>query len=226
MRNSKLLASGTALVLAAALGVAGVGSSAAYFSDTVTGGMIVVSSGPPEHLLIAVDTHCIPAGSGAGVTCDIRPGDPRGETEAPEICFEDPYNSHGDPLTLSQQITVTNTGEGVQDVFIQFGPGLDDFNAELEEGAVLQISVDGRVKATYGTNPLGQYTSLTEEPVLLADDLPAGESIEVKITFTPDPGRDNVGGKTVQLPYQVYATASTDETPVDINEGLISANMH
>lgn len=89
-KNHKIVAGGTALLLALGLGLAAVGSTSAYFSDTNTGGAITVTAGS-----IYVDTDGDEATTSDIAYTGVLPGD-----------------------TVAQDVEVENSGTSAQDVYL------------------------------------------------------------------------------------------------------------
>lgn len=123
-KNHKIVAGGTAILLALGLGLAAVGSTSAYFSDTNTGGAITVTAGS-----IYVDTD-----GDATTTSDVEytnvlPGD-----------------------TLAQDVAVENAGTSAQDVYLVVDEAqLATAQAAADGKGDVYISVNGTEVAQLST---------------------------------------------------------------------------
>ncbi len=188
-RNQKIVAGGTALILALGLGLAAVGTSSAYFSDTNSGGSVVVSAGS-----IYVDTDGNPTNTSDIMLDNVLPGE-----------------------TATGDFTAKNTGQSTQDLYVQFKAGgvLEAIN-ELGTTATIEITVNDE-QVFYSDNLNDEYPgdpSVTPLPetLLLAEDVAPGESIHVEFSFTLDadfvtqPGETWDEYATAKLPYSVIAT--------------------
>lgn len=188
-KNHKIIAGGTALLLALALGLAAVGTTSAYFSDTNTGGAITATSG-----------------SVAAISVDVN-GDP---TATPDIAFENLLPG----ATQEQSFTVTNSGTSPQDVWVQFPnpEEVGDFSDILKKDASFEIYVDGQPVWSSGTTADAKTPDWKlPEAILLAQDLAPGESVTVTFAMTLDAtvtsaDAHGTGSLPATLHYNIVAT--------------------
>lgn len=184
-KNHKLVAGGAALLLALGLGVAAVGTTSAYFSDTNTGGAITVSSATAASIAVDVD------------------GDP---TTTPTLDFAGLLPGQ----TQTQTFTVTNTGTSAQDVWVQFpNNGENNKFSKFLETATFEIHVDGVLMWT--SDPAAGTAAKPAAPaILLAQDLQPEESAEVTFALTLDAETTSAdvqaSDKPVELHYDIVAT--------------------
>ncbi len=187
-KNQKIIAGGTALVVALGLGLAAVGTSSAYFSDTNMGGKVIVSAGS-----IYVDTDGSKTNTSDVLLEDILPGQ-----------------------TVTGTFTATNSGNSTQDLYVQFtNPYALHAINQLGTTATIEIQVNeeqvffsDNLNDGYPGNP--EVTPLPET-LLLAEDVAAGDEISVEFFFTLDSDvhtqvPQNLAGQTVAMPYSVIAT--------------------
>jgi len=171
------------------LGLAAVGSTSAYFSDTNTGGAIIATTGTIA--AIAVDVN----------------GDP---TATPDIAFETLLPGE----TQEQSFTVTNSGSSVQDVWVQFpNPDeVDAFSAVLKKDASFEILVDGQsVWNSAAVVDAQKPDWRLPDEILLTQGLAPGESVTVTFAMTLDPTVTTADAPTtnalpVTLHYNIVAT--------------------
>lgn len=188
-KNHKIIAGGTALLLALALGLAAVGSTSAYFSDTNSGGAITATAGS-----IYVDV--------------MDPYGQNSETGTPDIDLGTVVP--GDTVT-SGTLTVQNTGTSTQDVVIQFTDpaALAQLNALGEYGTVAIVvapaGVDGEGEVAFSSHDLAANPLPSQ--VVLWDDLQPGESFYLSFTLSISP--DATAQSQVEslgLDYSIVAT--------------------
>ena len=161
--NKKIIAGGSAALLAVGLGIASVGVTSAYFSDTNTGGHVEASLGS---IKVAVD------------------GD---KSATPVIDFANLLP--GD--TATGGYTVENIGRSAQDVYMTFPKEAQlKLIDQLGTYAEIEITVDGErvffsdnLNDGYPGNP--DVTPLPSE-LKLADGLAAGEDIDVQFSLKLD----------------------------------------
>jgi hypothetical protein len=184
-KNQKIAVGGTSLLVALALGVAAVGTTSAYFSDTNTGGAIIVSS--ETVATIAVDVN----------------GDP---TTTPDLGYAALLPGE----TQTQTFTLTNTGTSAQDVWVQFpNNGENNQFATFLDTATFDIYVDDDLVWT--SDPASGTTAKPPAPaILLTEDLPPDESAEVDFALTLDSDTTSAdvqaSDKPVTLHYEIVAT--------------------
>ncbi len=201
-RNRKRVTGGLAVALAIGMVLAGVGGSAAYYSDTVSGGSIIVSASPSQ-VTVLVDT---------GLTVDSLSA-----TNTPDLDLGKATPNS----TVSGSFEVKNTGNGAQDVHIQFtDPAeLDELNNELKQGSSLEISVEGSPTTLVfdKNNPLPQ-------DVLLVSGLQPGVATTVTLTYHAgkSTAQDDQAKafKEITLPYSIVATNGESS---DTNSGGVIA---
>lgn len=187
-KNHKIVAGGTALILALGLGLAAVGTSSAYFSDTNTGGSVIVSAGS-----IYVDTDGSQSDTSDIYLDGIVPGQ-----------------------TVTASFTATNSGNSTQDLYVQLTSDaiLAAIN-NLGTTATIEITANGET-VFYSENlndndPSDPALVPLPDTVKLASDVAPGESVTVELSFTLDADVvtqvpqdwDHV---TIALPYDVIAT--------------------
>lgn len=185
--NKKIIAGGTAVVLALGLGAAAVGTTSSYFSDTNSGGEISMTMGS---IYVKVDgkwTSTPDIQLGAMLPGEVASGD----------------------------FQVENAGRSAQDVWLQFDPNNPTFQAvnQLGSYAEIEILVDGeRVffsdnlngnypPGTPGVNPLPADLKLAEglapgDTVDVVFSLKLAEKLEAQLPVFP----------TMKLPYSVTGT--------------------
>ena len=186
--NKKIIAGGAAVLLSVGLGVAAVGSTSAYFSDTNSGGYVAASLGS---IKVSVDddadtTPVIDFGS-------MLPGEVR-----------------------QGGFTVQNIGRSAQDLYITYpnDAQLKIIN-QLGTYAEIEITVDGErvffsdnLNDGYPGNP--DVTPLPAE-LLLAEGLAPGSDLDVQFSLTLADKWTNTFNLnwptvTMQLDYDVVAT--------------------
>ena len=188
--NHKIVTAGTALLLAMGLGIAAVGTTSAYFSDTNTGGAITVSAASVATISVDVDGN--PTTTPALDFAGLLPG-----------------------ATQTKSFTITNTGTSAQDVWVQFPDQkeLQDFSMLLKDSAALEILVDGAL--VYTSDPAGASAQAADwklpDEILLAQDLAPGQSADVAFAMTLDATTTTAdaqasSGLPVTMHYNIVAT--------------------
>ena len=133
-KNHKIVAGGTAILLALGLGLAAVGSTSAYFSDTNTGGAITVTAGS-----IYVDTDGDETTTSDIEYTNVLPGD-----------------------TLTQDVEVENAGTSAQDLYLVVDEAdLATAQDAIAGKGDLFITVDGTQVAQLST--MGAETPLATD---------------------------------------------------------------
>lgn len=181
--NKKIVAGGAAVALALGLGVASVGVTNAYFSDTNSGGYVSADLGS-----IRVDVD----------------GD---RTGTPVIAFEGLLP--GD--TATGGFTVTNTGQSTSDVYMAFPSQLQlAIINDLGTYAELEITVDGE-QVFFSDNLNDNYPgdpSVTPLPsqLLLAADVAPGQELDVQVSLKLAEWAETQFPGTMKLDYNIVAT--------------------
>ena len=186
--NKKIIAGGSAALLAVGLGIASVGVTSAYFSDTNTGGHVEASLGSIK-VAVDGDRNTTPVIDFA----NLLPGD-----------------------TATGGYTVENIGRSAQDVYMTFPKEAQlKLINQLGTYAEIEITVEGErvffsdnLNDGYPGNP--DVTPLPSE-LKLADGLAAGEDIDVQFSLKLDEKWTNTWNiqwptVTMKLDYNVVAT--------------------
>lgn len=193
-KNHKIIAGGSALVLALGLGLAGIASSSAYFSDTLTGGSVAVSLASFD--LTIIDSEGNPVEGTPDIDLgELAPGE-----------------------ASSGSFTVSNTGTTAANVYLTFDDEtvLKAIN-NLGQKASITITVDGETvffsdnlnddpedQGSPGVQPLPEMIQLNTD----GDPLKAGEEMVVEFTIELDESWTTEGkaGVQVKLPYSIEGT--------------------